>query len=267
MVNHVFNVLVLFPTRADLLLFGGAVLNPEKNKKWKSSELRKNANEIISHCLMALKYFFLLFHPIDFVKKTLSNGTSCCFQKPAGWPGAGEGRISLFVLSDHACSVYRHSTHKLVRNVSFLMLTKPLIECKLIPWLPRNPRHPRRHEKFIAYQFQPVEKSLWGLRSAWIPPALELNLIASCLCMCRDRRTDRCASKLYLGCLAQASPLACLLCSVLGASLKVYGERQLNVGSGPADGDMQSPGADGYGANGVSSPTKGRNCAVLMVPW
>ena len=61
------------------------------------------------------------------------------------------------------------------------MLMKPLIEFKLIPRLPGDPRHTRSHEKFIVYRFQPVEKSLWELRLALIPPGSVLHLIASCL--------------------------------------------------------------------------------------
>jgi len=61
------------------------------------------------------------------------------------------------------------------------MQMKPLIEFKLIPWLPGNPRHTRSREKFIAYRFQPVEKSPREFRLAWLLPGFVLDLLAPCL--------------------------------------------------------------------------------------
>lgn len=59
------------------------------------------------------------------------------------WPSADEGRIYLFVLLYQSCTVGSCSTCRLVGNVSFPMLMKPLIEFKLMPWLPGNPGHSR----------------------------------------------------------------------------------------------------------------------------
>lgn len=63
------------------------------------------------------------------------------------WPSAGEGRIYLFALLYQSYTVGSCFTCKLVGNVSFLMLMKPLMEFKLIPWLLGN----HSLEKFIAY--------------------------------------------------------------------------------------------------------------------
>lgn len=70
-----------------------------------------------------------------------------------------------------------HAVFKVILPANLLgmylpVLMKPLIEFKLIPWLPGNPRHTHSLEKFIVYRFQLVEKPLLGVKisfdSSWL---------------------------------------------------------------------------------------------------